>query len=527
MSAGSRFTDAGFADAGCTDSGYTNSSGSTGSREHNNRSTSPGRGSSPWQQVRIDGVVPVDWSIDELQAGIRELERLRREADAAMALLVGRLPESRDGVARLARVCRISNREARNRHAVAKVVSKVAGALSALASGSVSAEHVAALAPIAGLDGAEELLALAASSTPEELQERVEQHRISLLGPSSARRRQQERRTLRFFNGPEGMVGLHAMLPPEPGLTLQQKLAALVDARWREKLPERAAKRGAYGGDSHDQRMVDALLEMTGVADADPSADCLSEPSDPSDPSDSRKESSSSNRDAAATSRTDDHGPHDSERTQRNDCRHDGGSTEVGADDNADNDESTGHNPAFAAGKPSENSSVPTSLRTTRVTTAKPAVVIVFDVARYEATLLGRGPIPVHESLFDEIQHDLYLHFQNSVGEVLKFDRARREPTLIQKLAVLVRDKRCQFPGCTAPPEYCEIHHFNEWLKDQGLTNVELLGLMCRAHHRHVHLEDLVTVRHDGYISIFDRQTKKLIATTANLGDGDVRFPSG
>ncbi len=49
----------------------------------------------------------------------------------------------------LARSVGISNREARRRRRVADVVSKVKGALEKLASGSVSEEHIAALAPVA------------------------------------------------------------------------------------------------------------------------------------------------------------------------------------------------------------------------------------------------------------------------------------------------------------------------------------------------------------------------------------------
>ena len=62
------------------------------------------------------------------------------------------------------------------------------------------------------------------------------------------------------------------------------------------------------------------------------------------------------------------------------------------------------------------------------VNSAKPAVVIVFDIDRYEAEIVGHGPIPVTSDLFDAAKADLYYFFQNGQGEVLKFGRAKRDP---------------------------------------------------------------------------------------------------
>lgn len=151
----------------------------------------------------------------------------------------------------------------------------------------------------------------------------------------------------------------------------------------------------------------------------------------------------------------------------------------------------------------------------TVVKTSKPAVVIVFDVDRWKARIAGSSPIPITESLLDQARNDLYYCFENAVGEVLKFARARRDPTPIQRLVLVVRDEMCLYPGCHAPPEACDAHHINEVVKDKGRTDTDVMGLFCEAHHRHIHLNDLVVKRNpDGSITIIERRTRAIVAST-------------
>jgi hypothetical protein len=151
----------------------------------------------------------------------------------------------------------------------------------------------------------------------------------------------------------------------------------------------------------------------------------------------------------------------------------------------------------------------------TMVKTAKPAVVIVFDVDRWQARLAGGRPILITESLLDQARNDLYYCFKNTAGEVLKFARSRRDPTPVQRLALVVRDERCVYPGCHTPPESCDAHHTNEVVKDRGFTNVEVMALFCRSHHRHIHLNDLVVIREtNGTITVKKRNTGAVAAQT-------------
>ncbi len=205
------------------------------------------QGAAVWADISVPVVEPVGWPVYHLRMGMRELERLRRENDAAMALLVGAMPESRDTVADIARNTGVSNREARRRKSVADVCGKVKGALEKLQSGAISNEHVSALAPVADMPGAASLLDDAASKSPEELTRDVEEFRLSSACGDDMAKRQRARRMLRFFTGPEGMIGINGLLPPVEGTELKNRLAAMVDAKWRADHPARAKELGGHG----------------------------------------------------------------------------------------------------------------------------------------------------------------------------------------------------------------------------------------------------------------------------------------
>ena len=389
----------------------------------------------PWSDVHVATVVPAGWPEGQILAGLGALERIRREADAATAVLVAGLPDDRDATTRITRATGISAHQARQQRYVAAVIATLPAAQALLASGVLSSEHIAAIRPVMNLDGADALAFTAVGTTPEAFRRDVEQFRLAHEHGDDTTARQRVLRRLRFFAGPEGTIGFTGLLPPHEGASLKAMLDAIVNAHWKAEHPDRARTLDGHDGPTREQRLADALLELTGI-----------------------------------------------------------GSTDIATDGTADEPEAPTQPP-------------------TRVTTSKPATIVVFDIDKYEAEMLNHGPVPVTASLFEDVRRSLYLYFKTAKGEILKFGRARRDPTIAQRLAVMIRDQHCQFGNCETPASMCDVHHLNEWLHDNGFTDVEVLALFCHPHHRHIHLNNLKATREaDGTVTITDRTTGAVVA---------------
>jgi len=65
--------------------------------------------------------------------------------------------------------------------------------------------------------------------------------------------------------------------------------------------------------------------------------------------------------------------------------------------------------------------------------------------------------------------------------------------------AIISRDRRCTFPGCGAPPAWCDVHHL-EGFRVGGATSARNGALLCGRHHRHVHATGLVGRLVDGRV---------------------------
>ena len=72
-------------------------------------------------------------------------------------------------------------------------------------------------------------------------------------------------------------------------------------------------------------------------------------------------------------------------------------------------------------------------------------------------------------------------------GVPLSHGRTRRLPTAAQRRAITARDRGCVFPGCDAPPGWCDAHHRKHWARDLGPTDIDNLHLVCHHHHRLLH----------------------------------------
>ncbi|MGH3693012.1 MAG: DUF222 domain-containing protein [Pseudonocardiaceae bacterium] len=76
-----------------------------------------------------------------------------------------------------------------------------------------------------------------------------------------------------------------------------------------------------------------------------------------------------------------------------------------------------------------------------------------------------------------------------SRGEPLDVGRASRTVPAAIRRAVILRDRGCAFPGCSAPARWCDIHHIVHWA-DKGPTSVGNCVALCGRHHRLVHHSD-------------------------------------
>ncbi len=64
----------------------------------------------------------------------------------------------------------------------------------------------------------------------------------------------------------------------------------------------------------------------------------------------------------------------------------------------------------------------------------------------------------------------------------LNLGRTKRSASLDQRIALQLLDGTCRHPGCSRPPDACDVHHLVAWLLD-GATDLENLTLLCRRHH--------------------------------------------
>jgi hypothetical protein len=77
-------------------------------------------------------------------------------------------------------------------------------------------------------------------------------------------------------------------------------------------------------------------------------------------------------------------------------------------------------------------------------------------------------------------------------GKSLPLDmgRAKRLFTPAQRIAHAIRDLGCVTPGCEAPPEWCEDHHWRLRWADGGPTDIDGGALLCSLHHHRSHDEN-------------------------------------
>lgn len=90
----------------------------------------------------------------------------------------------------------------------------------------------------------------------------------------------------------------------------------------------------------------------------------------------------------------------------------------------------------------------------------------------------------------------------NGESQILDLGTEQRYFPDYMRKAILAVYGGCIFPGCTVPPEHCEIDHDDEWAKG-GTTRIDDGRPFCSAHHHARHTGQLNVVRDtDGLFSV-------------------------
>jgi hypothetical protein len=104
------------------------------------------------------------------------------------------------------------------------------------------------------------------------------------------------------------------------------------------------------------------------------------------------------------------------------------------------------------------------------------------------AQLAWVGPITSNEAQLIGCDATVSRVLMSGPSQILDVGRATRTIPPALRRAVSARDRTCVGPGCERPPEHCDVHHVVFW-EHGGNTSLENTVLLCRRHHRLVHLK--------------------------------------
>ncbi|WP_159096359.1 HNH endonuclease signature motif containing protein [Miniimonas sp. S16] len=105
----------------------------------------------------------------------------------------------------------------------------------------------------------------------------------------------------------------------------------------------------------------------------------------------------------------------------------------------------------------------------------------------------------------------------NPEGQPVNIGRSERTYTGDLRRAVLVRDRHCQWPGCTLRATWCQVHHVQHWAHG-GETNIANAITMCSRHHHDIHRDDIhITTTPGGFV--FTTARGDQIGATTRLED--------
>ena len=110
------------------------------------------------------------------------------------------------------------------------------------------------------------------------------------------------------------------------------------------------------------------------------------------------------------------------------------------------------------------------------------------------AQLPGGWPLSPLSALTMACDADLVCVLVGPDGSPLDVGDTIYQFSTKQRTAVINRDQHCTFGTCTAPAQWCDLHHRDPYSKG-GPTSTDNAALLCGVHHRYVHAQDLIGTR--------------------------------
>jgi len=80
--------------------------------------------------------------------------------------------------------------------------------------------------------------------------------------------------------------------------------------------------------------------------------------------------------------------------------------------------------------------------------------------------------------------HNYLVIYDKHTRQPLYCGRAKRFATPGQRIVLHALERGCTRPGCTAPAYWCQVHHVDDWVADNGETNINDLTLACGPDNR-------------------------------------------
>jgi len=107
------------------------------------------------------------------------------------------------------------------------------------------------------------------------------------------------------------------------------------------------------------------------------------------------------------------------------------------------------------------------------------------------------NPVPISQETIDRLLCDTGTRGiqVDDTAQIINVGRDQRLFTEAQRAAMGVRDGGCRWVDCDRSPAWSEAHHINEWLTDNGYTDLADGVLLCHPHHLLLHNQHWSIIR--------------------------------